>query len=96
MKFSIRIDQLELRTCNNHLTLEQPYTTAEIVAWVDSPGKKSYCYTIARWEKDSEGYSLKMIGNRPFDKDIEQSTFMFLAKQGQTGLDYEFVINEYK
>ena len=64
MKFSIRIEDLELRSCGEHLLTEGvEHTRAEIVQWEN----EEYCWTLAYWNKNSNGYNLEFVGNRPFD-----------------------------
>lgn len=81
MKFNIRIDNLEVRSCNENLLSVGDHTKAEIVKWED----EASCYTLAYWTKDSEGYDLQFVGNRPFGADWR--LFMDLAQQGQKLLD---------
>lgn len=80
MKFNLRKDDLEVRSCNGK------QKKAEIVKWED----EASCYTLAYWTKDSEGYDLQFVGNRPFD--VDEQLFMELAKQGQLILDSYFSI----
>ena len=75
MKFNLGKDDLELRSCNGK------QKKAEIVKWEDEVS----CYTLAYWTKDSEGYDLQFVGNRPFD--VDWRLFMDLAQQGQKLLD---------
>ena len=85
MKFSIRIEDLELRSCGEHLLTEGvEHTRAEIVKWEN----EEYCWTLAYWNKNINGYNLMFVGNRPFD--TNQEIFMKLAKQGQRLLDDAF------
>ena len=81
MKFSYRIDDMEVRSCNESLLSEEPHTRAEIVKW----GSNNSCYTLAHWNKDSDGFYLKFVGNRPLDEDFV--VFMELVKIGQQFLD---------
>ncbi len=46
----------------------------ELVKWykveVDGCGERNYCYVIALFDKDNEGYNMRTIGDRFFeDKD---------------------------
>ena len=88
MKFSLRIEGLEVRSCNKHLLDDGEHDRAEIVKWSKDKNEKEYCFTIAYWNKGEEGYDLQFVGSRPFDVDGE--IFMKLAKQGQKMLDEEF------
>ena len=89
MKFSFRIENLELRSCGEHLFVDGvEHNRAEIIQWANDTGKKEYCWTVAYWNKGKEGYNLQFVGGRPFDVDGE--LFMKLAKQGQQMLDDAF------
>jgi len=90
MKFNCKIDELELRSCNEYLTLSGVHDGAEIVKW-DSDGK-AYCYTLAYWKRGEEGYDLLFVGNRPFE--VNQKDFWFLANQGQKLLTEYFTEGE--
>lgn len=92
MNFSIRIDNLEVRSCGEHLLQKNPHNTAEILRWEfheNDPGVE-FCYVLAYWVKNKEGYDLSFVNDRPFDKDIPDDTFMFLAGEGQKILNTEF------
>jgi hypothetical protein len=68
----------------------------EVVAWgpSSSSGNKEYCYTLARWQKNREGYDLIFIGNRPFQSDnIDSNIFWNLAKYGQKVTDAVFELD---
>jgi len=75
----------------------------EIVAWNTSSNSDTeycytneYCYTLARWEKYSEGYELKFIGSRPFKgEDIDSNLFWELAKYGQRVIDAVYDLEYY-
>lgn len=89
MKFSFRIEDLELRSCGEHLLVDGvEHNRAEIVKWANDTDKKECCWTVAYWDKHKDGYDLKFIGNRPFD--TNQDIFMKLAKLGQQLLDDAF------
>ena len=80
MKFNIRIEDLEVRSHNTALT--------EIVRWFVGFTGNEYCCTIAYWNKTSDGYDLKFVGDRPFE--VNPELFMRLAKYGQE------ILNEVK
>lgn len=86
MKFNLRKDNLEVRSCNENLLSGGDHTTAEVVKW--DVEERPSC--LAYWTKDSEGYDLQFVGNRPFD--VDEQLFMELAKQGQLILDSYFSI----
>lgn len=78
--FNCRIRDLEVRSCDRLLLDRRPHTTAEIVKW-----DGDHCWTVARWIKEDDGFSLKFVGDRPFD--TEWSTFMELSRFGHYKLE---------
>lgn len=92
MKFNFRIENLEVRSCEKHLLLEEKHEIAEIIKWEkDVNDKKEYCYAIAYWNKTKEGYDLLFMGDRPFK--IDKNIFWQLAEQGQKLLEETENIN---
>ena len=92
MKFTFIINDLELRSCGEHLSLDCEHNTSEIVMFGKINELEDYCFTIAYWLKDSEGYYLKFVGDRTFNTNKE--VFMQLAEQGQRILDNIFKNNQ--
>ena len=69
LEFSRKIGNIELRACP--LTLarlndDDPNTTIDIVMWQKDSKGKPYCFSIAYWKRDKEGYYLHFVGARPF------------------------------
>jgi len=94
MKFSNKIDNLELRSCDDGLFVTGvPHDTAEIVEWA---ADDSHCWAIAYWIKGKEGYDLKFVGDRPFANTVDKYTFWMLAKAGQMILEQFFEMEEEK
>ena len=89
MKFNLKIEDLELRSCTINLTSDGVHDRAEIVKWSKGTDKKEYCCTVAYWNLDEEDYSLRFVGNRPFA--VDSVVFMKLAKYGQRILDDNWV-----
>ena len=85
MKFNLRIEDLEVRSCSINLLSDGEHDRAEIVKWSKKHNKKGLCFTVAYWNLDEEGYDLQFVGGRPFDTDT--GIFMKLAKHGQQILD---------
>lgn len=82
MKVNYKINDLELRLNDipeKELKLHSPYS--EIVQWSIN---SDYCWTIATFEYDSDGYpELHYCGDRPLQLDNEQSkTFKILIEEG--------------
>lgn len=94
IKPMIKIQDLEFRqTKTLH---ETPKIYWEIVKWgktkVDGE-EKDYCFTLASWDKDGEGWSLRFIGSRPFELD-GMGIFWELATFGQKYLNALFDLTE--
>lgn len=68
----------------------------EIVRWVKSEVQGDYCYTLAKWNKDSEGYSLEFIGPRPLAFEVDKDVFWELVKYGQKICDANFDLEYFK
>jgi len=82
--FSMGEDNIELRSCNDGLSLKEPHTTAEIIKREPLGG----CYTLARWIRDSEGFDLRFVGDRPAKlKGKEREAFWRAYERGQKLLD---------
>lgn len=86
MKFSIRVKDLEVRSCNDNLLSGGEHTKAVIVKWSRKASDEEYCYAVAKYDRGSEGFDLTFIGSRPFDC-TDRLTFFNLAEQGQRLLD---------
>lgn len=80
MFLKMKINDLELRSCDENLTSIKEHSTCEIVKW-----EKSSCYTVAFWKENNECFDLKFVGNRPFSED--KDNFWKLAKIGQDFLE---------
>lgn len=65
----------------------------EIVKWSDD---SSHCWTVAKFERDKEGYYLVSIGDRIFNDDIGCKDFYAIGKYAQKILDAKFELEEYK
>lgn len=76
-RISVRIDNLELRSCDKHLLTEKdPHNTMEIVKW----GGQS-CYTVAFFHLDKDyNPSLHYVGQRPLKE--PRDIFMDLVELG--------------
>lgn len=79
----MRIEQLEVRSCNKHLMNDGEHITCEIVKWNDD---NKTCFTLASWCEHKGGYDLHFVGCRPFEL-CEYSEFWKLAKAGQQYLE---------
>ena len=60
----------------------------EIIKWFLSDNKE-VCFTVCWWVRDSNGYSLSFIGDRPF-KYEDADTLWQLMVYGQKVLDAKF------
>lgn len=62
-----------------------------ICLWAEDAMTK---WTIALWRRDSEGYDLHFIGDRPFDPRVNWEHFRELIVQGQRIADKRFSAEE--
>jgi len=81
------LGDLYLRWTSNFATPLVKYL--EVVSYEQG----DYCFTIAVWDKDKEGYNLRYIGTRPFEVN-NQEQLQKLFRYGQAILDAEFNFNE--
>ena len=91
LEFSFKYKDYELLACPKHLVRfspEEPNETIDLVKW-DKSGDKPYCFSLAYFERYSEGYRLKFVGDRPFEyidkKDLP--IIWSVLKQAQEMLD---------
>lgn len=73
LEFNWEYKDYALHACPKRLVRfeeNEPNETIDLVKYdVGSDGKR-YCYSLAYWRRDSEGYYLHFVGGRPF-KHIE-------------------------
>jgi hypothetical protein len=81
--FRMKIDDIEARTCDEHLSNFKDISTIEIVKW-----EANTCFTVACFNKDSDGFFLKFVGSRPFQ--LDSFTFFEIARNAQAFLDKSF------
>ena len=100
LEFSFKYKDYELRACPKRLARfspDEPNETIDLVKW-DKSGDKPYCFSLAHWTRDKEGYELTFVGSRPFDHiDKEDVPILWtVLKQAQAVLDlfFEEVENE--
>lgn len=87
MKFSYKFNNLELRSCDEHLMSSGQHNTAEISEWFNSES----CYVIAYFENTSEGYNLRFVGDRPLGESVNWKEFGKLIKIGYRKLGEYYV-----
>jgi hypothetical protein len=86
-----RFDNLEFRWVESNY--HPPYP--EIVCWQKGSDEKEFCYTLALWVEGSEGWALKFVGNRPFDKErVDSNLFWELARFGDTVANAEWELKQ--
>lgn len=70
LDFSFKYKDYEIRACPIHLARfspEEKNETVDFVKWeIDSTGRK-YCFSLAYFERNSEGYHLHFVGSRMFE-----------------------------
>lgn len=49
-----------------NLEVRWTQTSPEIIEWCEEEGKEEYCYTLAWWREDKEGFQMEFCGSRPF------------------------------
>ena len=97
-----KFNDLEFRK-TNFIGKEDHYY--EIVRWEqaeDILDCKPYCYTLLHWLRNSEGWDIKFIGNRPFeyairnaaDEDMSTMKFWAFIEYCQHYVDNEFGFEE--
>lgn len=82
LEFSWRYKDYELRACPKKLArfnANEPNETIDFVKWTTNSDGAEYCLSLAYWCKNSEGYELKFVGDRPF-KDIESEDLEIVWK----------------
>ena len=90
-----RFDNLEFRWTKT--IGEISYWYPEIVCWSKNieDTEPEWCYTLAYWVEDSEGWDLKFVGNRPFEADkVDQKLFWELAKIGDSIANADWKMNQ--
>lgn len=69
LNFNWKYKNYELRSRPQTLARINPEdknVTIDFVKWVNDD-EKPYCFSMAYFEKDREGYELKFVGDRPFE-----------------------------
>jgi hypothetical protein len=85
----MRLKNLEFR----NLTIES--RPAEIVQWNTDSSGNEYCFTLLFYERDSEGYHICFVGDRPLQYEDEEIMFAMM-KYGQTVMDAKWKVEEFK
>ena len=82
LQFDIRMGEFIVRSCDKNLMQKGDHMCAEIVKWcsIDT------CFTIAHWDRDSDGFYLKFVGDRPMEE-CDPHEFFNLVRMGQLLLD---------
>lgn len=94
LEFSFKYKDYELRACPKRLARfspEEPNETIDFVKWNKSEDKP-YCFSLAFFERYSEGYRLKFVGDRPFEYIAKEDLPIIwsVLKQAQEILDHFF------
>lgn len=69
LSFNWKYKDYELRACPARLVRfdNESNETINLIMWKTNPNGKKTCFSLAYWIKNSEGYDLKFVGNRPFE-----------------------------
>lgn len=86
-----RIRELELRWTENIVTKEE---YMEIVIWRARDTGSEFCFSLLIWNKKSEGWELRFVGDRPFGYEVDHDLLWSLMRYGQDILDAEFRLSE--
>jgi hypothetical protein len=91
-KFSVRIGDLEVKSCAKDLTEYGPHVTAKILYHLNP----QLMYVTAYWERENGvgGYFLKFVGSRPLL--CNRDRFWEVAQMGQSYLDFAFEGEQYE
>lgn len=84
-KVNVNLDDLELRSCDNHLlTNDGEHTTMDIIKWDKMHDGKKHCYSLAYFKVKPEDLiaDLIFVDGRPFDNKIDKDKFWQLARLG--------------
>lgn len=87
-KYNYKIGNLEAKTVGEHLLEDELLTTIEIVKW-DINDRGKYCYTIAYFVKDNDGFYLKSVGDRILLEKSEWENLKLLIKESFKHLNKE-------
>jgi hypothetical protein len=66
---------------------------AEIVQWSSDSTGKEFCFTVLCYERDSEGYHIYFVGDRPLQYEDEEIMFAMM-KYGQAVMDAKWKVEE--
>lgn len=67
----------------------------EIVRWYNRAEGDSFCCTVLYWVRDSEGWDIKFVGDRPFDSELDQDLLWALMRYGQSLASAEYKLALY-
>ena len=96
LEFSWKYKDYELTACPKRLARfseDEKNETIDLVKWCESWEGQRLCYSLAYFIRESEGYDLRFVGNRPFeDIDAEDVPKVWEAlKTAQAVLDAFFM-----
>jgi hypothetical protein len=102
LEFSWKYKYYELRACPKRLVRfhDEPNETINLVKWSTHNDSTPYCYSLAYWKKNSEGYELQFVGDRPFknilpeDVEIVWKALKVAQKVLDGWFDLEYIIND--
>lgn len=68
LDFSFKFKDYELRACPKRLARFSPdekNETIDLIKWSGEENNR-YCFSLGYFQRESEGYSFKFVGDRPF------------------------------
>ena len=95
LNFNFRYKDYELKACPSRLVRfdpEEPNETIDLVKWDMTDDDRPFCFSLAYFSRGSDGYSLRFVGDRPFEYiDAEDVPIVWIMlKQAQEILDRYF------
>jgi hypothetical protein len=87
LNYNWKYRDYELRACPRTLTRlnkEDQNETIDLIKWETSKeDSKRYCFSLAYWQRDKEGFDLTLVGTRIFDE-IEEDDVAMVWEQLHT------------
>lgn len=87
LNFNWKYKDYELRACPKHLARfsdDEENETIDLIKWqTDKEDGRRYCFSLAYWQRDKEGFDLTLVGTRVFEE-IEEDDLEMVWKQLHT------------
>ena len=86
LNFNWKYKEYELRACPKQLARlsdDSKNETIDLIKWNTHDDGKRYCFSLAYWTRDKEGFDLTLVGERIFDY-IEEDDLEIIWEQLHT------------